>query len=1338
MIVYSLISFQELKELRKGAVTNTFTLLIIFALLAIFVIAAVEFYGPREVCRSKLNKYDDAVSEYCEEWSNYYLGSGPPPTWEPITIPSECLSGDVEKVSALCSNPNPENVAEGKEDCFTKEPDYSYCEIYYTVSPPNGPPSNKCSDGTPYGECLSNRPKYCDDGNLIDKCSLCGCFVGYECQADESCKLSEPPLNTGQGLAVVPGSIYKEYILNIAEEGSDDWRVTSPDATDPGALVHLPNPVMDISIEDLDGAVKAEMLINRWGGHSGTSGKKIRFNNKPWIYLPEPQTTPTTPQNYMYQDNPVIEIPLSHLHEGINKLEGSAEGTGWPQWGWMGVIVRIYYTSDKPHPTGQITSPLSGSTLGENPTITSQAHSDVGIEKIDFLAYYEGYDENGDGYYKDWHHGYFNLRSGDTAVKISGHVESDSSSPYQVTWDTKYVPDQAAGSVKLLARIKDNNGVWYVTSYVDGLSLQRSGSSVRLYKSYNMPEKYCIRDNNKKSNKIKITDSLSKAESATIHMRTWNGQDTFHSGYNRINGVDFQIGGRNHDYKYSVINIPLSALAYGDNTAEFYSTTEHHCLEVLWPGPGIVVRYTEPIIPSLTFRHVIVDSEVHGARSIGDVDGDGFPDIIVGLNRVGLGWYEYPNWNKYSIKSIEWRADDIDSDDIDVDGDVDVVGIQFDSGEVYWFENPRPSGNPKNVWTSHYIGKNNDYVKDIEIDDFNRDGKLDVVTRTHITTSIFLQNTPTSWNNIKTINHHHHEGMDVGDLDKDGDPDIVLNGFWLENPYPNMAGSWDEHNIDSKWWNQNTGKWQDNNCVVEVADVNEDGLLDVLLSHSEKPGYPVSWYELSNPSNPEGSWTEHKIKNVFDYCQTLQAGDMDNDGDIDVVAGKFERDDGAIPSPFPLKIYFNKGGDGLSWDEIKIDDLGIYHGILGDIGDDGDLDIVGSRSYYKGPIEIRENLRSDNKLSLNRWTYIQVDNNMPYRIDRTSGPGYFFGVAMGDLTGDGYKDIVAHKMFYRNPGGNMQGTWQRFQFSTSWNWIDAFAIVDVDGDQYGDVIAEGEESSNNINIYWLEAQNTAGTSWKRVLIGTVPETGHFWSQVYGVAQIIPGGKPEILIGGGDGVYYFRIPSNPASGSWPRTKIINNGYGYATGDINNDGFLDVAGAYDSVNVAWWKNPGTGEGFWTRYAIGQTDSSGGKHADRFAVADIDRDGRKDIVVSEEVYPVTSGANIFWFKAKSDPQSTGWTRYTVVSNAWSLNSMSAADMDRDGDVDIVSGEMGSQQRVMISENGGNGNFGSPIVVGTDKESHLGARVADLDDDGDLEIISIGWNEYQYLHLWRNDAIN
>jgi hypothetical protein len=78
---------------------------------------------------------------------------------------------------------------------------------------------------------------------------------------------------------------------------------------------------------------------------------------------------------------------------------------------------------------------------------------------VDVLAYYDGDDSDGDGIYAEYHHDYH--RGKYDAVAIRNHVGTDDSSPYQVTWDNFWVPDQSG--IKLLARIKGDNGVWYVT-----------------------------------------------------------------------------------------------------------------------------------------------------------------------------------------------------------------------------------------------------------------------------------------------------------------------------------------------------------------------------------------------------------------------------------------------------------------------------------------------------------------------------------------------------------------------------------------------------------------------------------------------------------------------------------------------------------------------------------------------------------------------------------------------------------------------------------------------------------------------------------------------------------
>jgi hypothetical protein len=366
----------------------------------------------------------------------------------------------------------------------------------------------------------------------------------------------------------------------------------------------------------------------------------------------------------------------------------------------------------------------------------------------------------------------------------------------------------------------------------------------------------------------------------------------------------------------------------------------------------------------IIFEHVVIDKDAIGHRELGDIDGDRFNDIAA-VNYPMLVWYQYQNWQKHLVVDISkfddyktYRSCDMELADIDGDGDLDIVGRigipnNDKDGINCWFENPRPKGSAaKNPWKRHNIGKT-EYVKDIEVRDFNKDGKLDFVVRMHTRVCLYLQKNPDSWAPI-TINIHDHEGMEVADIDRDGDPDIVLNGFWLETPSNPEKDKWLEHNIDEKWWNQKTGSWTDNNCKVTVAEMNKDGRPDVLLSHSEKAGFPVSWYEA--PADPKnGTWKEHIIGHV-DKCHNLKAADFDNDGDIDVLAG--EMPNIAKEAPHPVLIFINQGNS-LSWQQQVLANDGNYSAQIGDIDNDGDIDIIGLRNHNSEPIEMWRNKTSD-------------------------------------------------------------------------------------------------------------------------------------------------------------------------------------------------------------------------------------------------------------------------------------------------------------------------------------------------------------------------------------------
>jgi len=355
----------------------------------------------------------------------------------------------------------------------------------------------------------------------------------------------------------------------------------------------------------------------------------------------------------------------------------------------------------------------------------------------------------------------------------------------------------------------------------------------------------------------------------------------------------------------------------------------------------------------LSFRAVPIEENANlwWARALGDINGDGLLDLVL-QNDNGhggwLGWYEAGSggktWKRHIIAKEApgggtFACGDMDVGDIDNDGDLDVLGFkhpgEWDRGgdptEIFWYENPG--------WKHHRIGEAADFIKDVSLADLNQDKKLDLVAITYAENkiAIFRQDSPESWVKAKEFKIENlHEGMDVGDIDGDGDIDVATDGYWVENPGGDLTGNWKVHDIAAKWHNQG-GDWSKNATKVFCRDITADGRVEVFISHSERKGYPIAWYHSREPR--KGPWTEHIITNEMPAAHTLQVFDMDLDGDYDVMAGVNRSRAKALGmKKWPIVIYLNQG-DNRVWKPLQITEAGIYNGQVGDLEGDGDYDI---------------------------------------------------------------------------------------------------------------------------------------------------------------------------------------------------------------------------------------------------------------------------------------------------------------------------------------------------------------------------------------------------------------
>lgn len=145
----------------------------------------------------------------------------------------------------------------------------------------------------------------------------------------------------------------------------------------------------------------------------------------------------------------------------------------------------------------------------------------------------------------------------------------------------------------VMARIRDEKGMFSITEVVGELTLDRSDHSVRMHKPYHVPAGWISRAGRTLAADV-FVPSLDHATDARAVITTWSGAHADDISINRTTLVP-RVG-RDHVYSRNTLDVHLDLVRAGTNSFSTFSATTHHGIEVMWPGIVLFVRFDEPAI----------------------------------------------------------------------------------------------------------------------------------------------------------------------------------------------------------------------------------------------------------------------------------------------------------------------------------------------------------------------------------------------------------------------------------------------------------------------------------------------------------------------------------------------------------------------------------------------------------------------------------------------------------------------------------------------------------------------------------------------------------------------
>jgi hypothetical protein len=283
-------------------------------------------------------------------------------------------------------------------------------------------------------------------------------------------------------------------------------------------------------------------------------------------------------------------------------------------------------------------------------------------------------------------------------------------------------------------------------------------------------------------------------------------------------------------------------------------------------------------------------------------------------------------------------------------------------------------------------------------------------------------------------------------------------------------------------------------------------------------------------------------------------------------------------------------------------------------------------------------------------------------------------VAAADLDGDGDLDLITASSWdekiawFENDGASDPSFTVHVISAGSLSVPTWVTTGDLDGDGDADIVAVG----NAALPVWFQnqgggsfAQHTLGPSsgfpFPPVCCNSMDPTFH---SVARVGDIDGDGDLDVAVTGTSTVLYRNLGGSPPSFGAQMVETLTRGL--ALGDYDGDGDLDLATASTDVDeIAWYANDGQPTPGFTRNVI--SSQSNAIDASFLASGDLDGDGDLDLAIASPGVDRVFAGTLTWLENQQN--GARWKTAAIGVGLLHASSLAMADVDRDGRMDVIS---------------------------------------------------------------------